>query len=137
MGEYTAALAAADRLVKRKGGLVSASRPTGGRGPYDVTKPWKPDSTSEADTVLAVGLHAILLDAAEVRGDASNPQVLQPSVTAVFYLSPVETAAAGVTKFLPGDVVTDARGVAYLVVEHQPYTPGDVTVLETLHVRSG
>lgn len=143
MTEYASAVALAARLIKKKGRSgVQLYRPAPNT-PSNAARPWKLD-TDVADTLLASGLHAVFLDAREVRGAQGQfglevsfrswmemPDSLMPDATAVAYLIPAEL---GSTKVEVGDLVVSS-GHRYSVARSDLLQPGDEPILYKLQLK--
>jgi hypothetical protein len=146
MGEYSAAVALAARLIKKKGRSgVAVYRPTAS-APSNAARPWKLDNPSAppADALVASGLHVVFTDPRQVRGqlgqfglevsfraDLEMPDSLVPNASAVAYFIPAEL---GASVLQVGDlVVTD--GHRYVVLRCDPLKPGDELVLYTVQLK--
>lgn len=146
MGEYSSAVALAERLIRKKGRAgVSAYRPSPGAA-SNANRPWKLDNPSSppTDTLLASNLHAVFVDPRQARGAQGQfgfevsfrawmdmPDSLMPDTTCVGYFIPSEMGAAVLQA---GDlIVTD--GHRYAVVRCDPLKPGDELVLYTAQLK--
>lgn len=128
MAEYDKAVALAKRLIEKKG-RGGVSLVSSGKGvPSDPERPWRPDSGSAEDAVLAQGLRVAFLDAVRAR----DGTLIVAESTAAAYLAKA-SLPDGVLPVDGSLLVTGSR--RYFVLRVEELAPGDQTVLYILHLK--
>lgn len=144
MAEYSSAQRLVQRLILKKGRAGTQLYRVGKGTASNPNRPWKLDGGAAADSLVAT-IPAVFLSPNEARGDSGQfafpvyqrgradlSDSVAPEATHAAYISPLD---------LPDGVAVEvgmlvvSKGVRYVVLRNQPYSPGGDDVLHILSLK--